>query len=97
MGQNNDKARAKQYREYLNAELEAAAIYGALADTEENDDRAQVFRDLVSAEMRHARRWAEKLGIDIRELVKTRLAEGPMNHTASSLTTVTYTSLSDLK
>jgi len=64
LGQNNDKARVKQYREYLNAELEAAAIYGALADTEENDDRAQVFRDLVSAEMRHARRWAEKLGID---------------------------------
>ncbi len=56
--------RSKQYREYLDAELEAAALYGALADTEADQTRAQVFRDLVAAEMRHASRWAEKLGID---------------------------------
>ena len=48
MGQNNDKARVKQYREYLNAELAAAAIYGALADTEEHDDRAEVLEELTN-------------------------------------------------
>lgn len=58
-----EKSKPK-YREYLNAELEAAAMYEALASIEKDPKRAQIFRDLVQSEMKHARRWAEKLGID---------------------------------
>ncbi|HAL48523.1 MAG TPA: rubrerythrin family protein [Dehalococcoidia bacterium] len=54
----------KRYKGYLKAELEAAAMYGALADTEGDEYRSEAFRELVQAEMRHASRWAEKLGID---------------------------------
>ena len=39
-------------------------MYTALADIESDPQRADVFRKLVEAEMRHAGRWAEKLGID---------------------------------
>jgi VIT1/CCC1 family predicted Fe2+/Mn2+ transporter len=58
------RARQGQYREYLKSELEAAAVYSALADTEKDPGREEVFRKLVDAEMRHAARWAEKLGMD---------------------------------
>ena len=56
--------RERQYREYLRSELQAAAVYSALAHTEQDAARAEVFEKLVDAEMRHAARWAEKLGID---------------------------------
>ena len=62
------RARRKQYREYLESELEAAALYSALADLERDGARAEVFERLVRAEMRHAARWAEKLGIDPQDL-----------------------------
>ncbi len=39
-------------------------MYGALADAEGDESRSDAFRSLVQAEMRHASRWAEKLGID---------------------------------
>jgi VIT1/CCC1 family predicted Fe2+/Mn2+ transporter/rubrerythrin len=58
----------KRYRQYLRSELEEAAIYSALADTEKDSERAEVFQGLVEAEMRHATRWAEKLGIDSQNL-----------------------------
>ena len=64
MSDNKDRARQTQYRQYLKSELEAAAIYAALAGAERDVDRADVFERLVQAEMRHAARWAEKLGID---------------------------------
>ena len=64
MGNVDDKARDDQYREYLKSELQAAAIYAALAERERESSRAEIFEDLVQAEMRHAARWAEKLGID---------------------------------
>ena len=64
MTNGEDGARRKQYQEYLDSELEAAAIYSALAETEPDPERAQIFRDLVGLEMRHASRWAEKLRID---------------------------------
>ena len=58
-----EKAKSK-YKEYLNSELEAAAMYEALASIEKVPERAQIFRELVKSEMKHARRWADKLGID---------------------------------
>jgi VIT1/CCC1 family predicted Fe2+/Mn2+ transporter len=64
LGQDRDGHRDKQYRSYLDAELEAARLYMVLAEAEGDDGRAQIFRELVDAEMRHAAKWAEKLGID---------------------------------
>ena len=53
-----------RYREYLKAELEAAAMYRALASAERDPDRAAAFTGLMDGELRHASRWAEKLGLD---------------------------------
>ena len=64
MTEDGDRARNKRYRGYLKSELEAAAVYSALAETERDADRADIFQQLVDAEMRHAARWAQKLGID---------------------------------
>ena len=63
-----DDATRARYTEYLKAELEAAALYGAMARAEKDANRAQVFDNLVRAEMRHASRWAGKLGMDVSAL-----------------------------
>ena len=60
-----DKIDGARYREYMEAELEAAAMYSALAEVEGDPDRAGIFRDLAEAELRHAGRWAGKLGISL--------------------------------
>ena len=39
-------------------------MYAALADVENDSGRADIFRKLEDAELRHAGRWAEKLGLD---------------------------------
>ena len=72
MSEDGDGPRAKQYRTYLDAELEAARLYMVLAEAEPDEARAQIFRDLVDAEMRHAAKWAEKLGIDPTSLEPAR-------------------------
>jgi VIT1/CCC1 family predicted Fe2+/Mn2+ transporter len=54
----------RRYKEYLKSELEAAATYQALAKAERDDDRASAFRSLMEGELRHAARWADKLGLD---------------------------------
>ena len=69
--------RKKQYESYLDAELEAAAMYEVLAEIEDNPERATIFRELVTAEMRHAARWAEKLGIDRPPLSHRRWGSRP--------------------
>lgn len=56
--------RNKRYREYLKSEMEAATVYSALAEIEKDSARAAVFRRLADAEIRHAARWVEKLGMD---------------------------------
>lgn len=62
MAEAPSKERQRQYRQYLQAELEAAAVYEELAKRESDLHRAEVFQTLVAAEMRHASRWAGKLG-----------------------------------
>ena len=52
-----------RHRRYLEAELEAVALYTALADVEKEPDRAAVFRRLADMEVSHAERWAQKLGL----------------------------------
>jgi len=59
-----DRTRDRRYRGYLESELEAAAVYATLAEAEPDPERAGIFQKLVDAEMRHASRWADKLGID---------------------------------
>ena len=61
----NDRAR---YEEYLEAELEAAAVYRVLAESEEDADRRQIFEELRASEIKHAGRWAEKLGLSAAEV-----------------------------
>ena len=61
---NDRPSKESRYREYLKAELEAAGLYRAMAEVEKDSGRAEVFERLVSAEMRHASRWAERLGMD---------------------------------
>ena len=63
-----DRTSKARYQEYLRTELEAAAMYRAMAQIERDPKRAQVFEKLVEAEMRHATRWAEKLGMDVATL-----------------------------
>jgi VIT1/CCC1 family predicted Fe2+/Mn2+ transporter len=60
--------RKAQYRVYLDAELEAAALYLAMAEAEKDSRRADIFQRLARTEMRHASRWAEKLDIDATQL-----------------------------
>ena len=59
-----DKSSERRYRGYLETELRAAGAYKAIAETEKDPNRAAVFEKLVEAELRHASRWAEKLGLD---------------------------------
>ncbi|HLF08117.1 MAG TPA: VIT1/CCC1 family protein [Dehalococcoidia bacterium] len=54
-------ARLARFKQYLLAEWEAAALYRALADAEQNDERAAVLRELASMEDRHAAHWRAKL------------------------------------
>ena len=59
-----DNTRRRKYRDYLDSELEAVHMYTALTEAERDPERADIFRQLVEIEMRHAAKWAEKLGID---------------------------------
>jgi VIT1/CCC1 family predicted Fe2+/Mn2+ transporter len=63
-----DSPRKTQYRAYLKAELEAAAAYKLMAEAESDSSRAKVFERLAQTELRHASRWAEKLGLDAESL-----------------------------
>lgn len=63
MSDRNDKARLKRYQNYLETELEAAVMYSALAEADPDPERKEVFNKLVDAELSHAERWAQKLGM----------------------------------
>ena len=63
----------KRYREFLNAELEAAAMYASMARADDNPARAEIFEQLVESELRHARRWAEKLGEESAEAIQPKV------------------------
>ncbi len=61
-GKEISRSDERRYESYLGAELEAAAVYSALAETEADPRRSRIFEELVEAELRHAARWAGKLG-----------------------------------
>jgi VIT1/CCC1 family predicted Fe2+/Mn2+ transporter len=64
-----DRQREATYRKYLKGEMKSAAVYEAMARAETHSERADLFHQLARAEMRHASRWAEKLGLDTDSLV----------------------------
>src|SRR4051812_23390227 len=51
----------RRYRRHLQDEVNGAALYHALADSERNPERADVLRRLAETEERHAGHWREKL------------------------------------
>ena len=63
MAERPTRERQRQYRRYFQAELEMAALYKALADRANDGHRRQVLNELATWEVRHAAKWAEKLGI----------------------------------
>ena len=63
----------RRYKEFLDAELEAAAMYASMAKAEENAAKAEIFEQLVESELRHARRWAEKLGVEDAEPIQPKV------------------------
>ena len=54
----------QRYRRYLKNEIEAVQLYRDLAGVERDKDRANLFRRLAQAEMRHVRIWSRKLGLE---------------------------------
>ena len=50
-----------RYLENLRGEQDGAALYDAVAASEENPKLAELYRRLAAAERRHAGIWAEKL------------------------------------
>jgi len=50
-----------RYRRNLQAEVDGAAIYRAMAAGEDNAELAQVYTSLAATEDRHAQLWAERL------------------------------------
>jgi vacuolar iron transporter family protein len=51
----------KRYRSNLRDELDGAAMYSMLADAEKDPRRADIFRQLASAEIEHAAIWRGRL------------------------------------
>ena len=55
------KSYVDRWRSHLAAEREAMALYLALADSDKDTARADIWRALAAVEQRHASRWIEKL------------------------------------
>lgn len=58
----------KRWRTNLRDEVDGAALYRAMADSEPNDELAQVYRHLGDIEAKHAGFWADRLaehGVDV--------------------------------
>jgi VIT1/CCC1 family predicted Fe2+/Mn2+ transporter len=76
------KRELKRFKTNLADELDSASLYEALAEYERDPSKADVFRQLASAERQHAQVWADKLranGVRVnphRKSVKTRLLRG---------------------
>ena len=56
-----EKTRDKRYKTFFKNEMDAMALYKALAEVEKDKLRAEAFLRLARAEQRHAARWAKML------------------------------------
>ncbi len=52
---------SKRYRDNLKGEIDRAALYRTLADTEKQPQLAAVYRRLAAVEQAHADSWAKRL------------------------------------
>ena len=62
--------RIATYRDNLQGEVDGAALYRLLAESEKDPERAEILRELASAEDRHAGVWRRKLqeaGVEVQE------------------------------
>jgi VIT1/CCC1 family predicted Fe2+/Mn2+ transporter len=55
----------KRYRDNLQGEIDGAYLYEALAQSEPDPKLAEVYKRLASVERRHAKVWADKLGVQV--------------------------------
>lgn len=56
-----DPDEAPRYRANLQGEIDGAAVYTALAESEQNPEMAEVFRRLAAVEQAHATFWRKRL------------------------------------
>ncbi len=56
-----DPEDAPRYRANLQGEIDGAAVYSALAESEQNPEMAEVFRRLAAVEQAHASFWRKRL------------------------------------
>ncbi len=61
MAEGKEPPPADKYRAYLQGEVDGAALYHAMADGEQDENRAGVLRKLAQTEERHAAHWRDKL------------------------------------
>ncbi len=61
METSDSSARTRRYRANIQAELDRAAVYAAMAKAEREPEFAQAFRRLAEAEERHAAFWRKRL------------------------------------
>lgn len=61
-----------RYQTYLKSELEAAGMYKILLDSDPDLARRDIFKRLFESEMKHANRWAKKLGLDSDDVRPTK-------------------------
>jgi VIT1/CCC1 family predicted Fe2+/Mn2+ transporter len=55
----------KRYQDNLQGEIDGAYLYEALAKSEPDPKLAEVYNRLASVERRHAKVWADKLGVPV--------------------------------
>jgi hypothetical protein len=55
----------KRYKDNLQGEIDGAYLYQALARSEADSKLAEVYKRLASVEKRHAKVWADKLGVQV--------------------------------
>jgi len=60
MNRNDDAGRVKRWRELLDGERDAAALYTRIAAAE-TGERRSIFEELAAVERRHAAHWEEKI------------------------------------
>ena len=60
----------KRYRDNLQGEIDGAYLYEALAKSEPDPKLAEVYKRLAGVERRHAKVWADELGVQAPAVLK---------------------------
>src|SRR5260370_33519763 len=60
MVRDDDGGRVKRWRELLDSERDAAALYARIAEAE-TGERQKIFEELAAVERRHAAHWEDKI------------------------------------